>query len=121
MEAMRIKNNDMVQVMSGRDKGKRGRVLKVFPKQDMVLVEGVNKVFKHLRPSRRNPQGGRLSKEMPLAACRVMLVCPQTGKPTRIGVRITADGSKELYSKKSGQTIRKVHGPKAAKPQAAKA
>jgi large subunit ribosomal protein L24 len=118
---MRIKANDTVQVMSGRDRGKRGRVLKVFPKRDMVLVEGVNKVFKHLKPSRRNPQGGRLSKEMPLAACRVMLVCPQTGKPTRIGARILADGSKEYYSKASGQTLRKVRGPREAKASPAKA
>lgn len=112
---MRIKANDVVQVMSGRDRGKRGRVLKVFPKQDMVLVEGVNKVFKHVRPNRRSPQGGRLSKEMPLAACRVMLVCPQTGKPTRIGARILADGTKEYYSKASGQTIRKVGSASTAK------
>jgi large subunit ribosomal protein L24 len=116
---MRIKANDQVQVMSGRDRGKRGRVLKVFPQDDMVLVEGVNKVHKHLKPSRRNPQGGRLSKEMPLAVCRVMLVCPQTGKPTRVGARFLPDGSKELYSKQSGQTIRRVSGPK-AKPAAVK-
>ena len=102
---MLIKTNDTVEVISGRDKGQRGKVLKVDRESGKVVVEGLNRVYKHVKRSQRNPQGGRLSKEAFMDASKVMLVCPTTGKPTRIGVRYLADGSKERYSKKSGATI----------------
>jgi large subunit ribosomal protein L24 len=102
---MLIKVNDVVEVISGRDKGQRGKVLVVDREQGRLVVEGVNKIYKHVKRSQRNPQGGRLSKEASLSVSKVMLVCPTSGKPTRIGVRFLPDGSKERYSKKSGTTI----------------
>ena len=111
---MHIRKDDVVQVMIGEDKGKRGRVLRVFPTLGKLLVEGVNRAYKHMKPSRRNQQGGRLSKEMPVDISNVMLICPQTNKPTLIGVRYLADGSKERYSKKSGVSMGRVAPPRAA-------
>ncbi|MEQ1829001.1 MAG: 50S ribosomal protein L24 [Pirellula sp.] len=102
---MLIKVNDTVEVISGKDKGQRGKILRVDRTNRKVVVEGLNRVYKHVKRSQRNPQGGRLSKEVFIDASKVMLVCPTTGKPTRIGVRFLADGSKERYSKKSGTTI----------------
>lgn len=102
---MLIKVNDTVIMLSGRDKGQTGKVIKVDRANNKLIVEGLNKIFKHVKKSQRNPQGGRLSRESFVDASKVMLVCPKTGKPTRIGVRILADGSKERYSKKSGETI----------------
>ena len=96
---MHIRKDDVVEVLTGDDKGKRGRVLRVLRKDGKVVVEGVNRVYRHLKPSRRNPQGGRLSKEMPLDASNVALIHPSTNKPTRVGVRYLDDGSKELYAK----------------------
>src|SRR5688572_20035785 len=103
---MYIKKGDTVQVMTGDDKGKRGRVLEVLPSKNKVVVEGINRVYKHLRRSQKNPQGGRLSKEMPVAVSNVQLIDPQTNTPTRVGIRYLDDGRKELYAKKSGASIR---------------
>ena len=114
---MQIRKDDIVQVLSGDDKGKRGRVLRVLNKTGKVLVEGVNKVYKHLKPSRQNQQGGRLSKEMPVDVSNVALIDPTTNKPTRVGIRFTADGTKERFAKKSGTTLSRVApaNPKYAK------
>ncbi|AMV28953.1 50S ribosomal protein L24 [Gemmata sp. SH-PL17] len=103
---MYICKNDVVQVIAGDDKGTRGKVLRVIRSEGKVVVEGVNRVYRHLKPSRRNPQGGRLSKEMPVDASNVMLIDPVQGVPTRVGVRSLPDGSKELFAKKSGTRIR---------------
>jgi len=111
---MHIKKDDIVQVMTGDDKGKRGRVLNVNPDERKVTVEGVNRVYKHMKPNRRNQQGGRLSKEMPVDVSNVMLIDPQTNKPTRVGMRYLDDGSKERYAKKSGNTLGKVSKPRKA-------
>ena len=111
---MLIKVNDMVQVMTGDDAGVRGRVLAVNREARTVIVEGVNRVYKHVRRSQKNPQGGRLSKEMPIQASNIMLICPQTNKPTRVGVRYLADGSKERYSRRSGVPMGQVSPPRAA-------
>lgn len=105
---MLIKVNDMVEVMAGDDRGVRGKVLAVHREAQTVIVEGVNRVYKHVRRSQKNPQGGRLSKEMPIKASNVMLVCPQSNKPTRVGVRYLADGSKERYSKRSGAAMGQI-------------
>jgi large subunit ribosomal protein L24 len=114
---MYIRKDDTVQVLTGDDKGKRGRVLRVLRADNKVVVEGVNRVYKHLKPSQRNPQGGRLSKEMPVNVSNVALIDPQTNRPTRVGVRYTDDGAKELYAKKSGARIRTLSkaNPKYAK------
>jgi large subunit ribosomal protein L24 len=86
-------------VIAGDDKGTRGKVLRVLRSRNKVVVAGINQVYRHLKPSRRNPQGGRITKEMPIDASNVMLVHPVSNKPTRVGVRYLADGSKELYAK----------------------
>lgn len=103
---MHIRVNDIVEVIAGDDKGKRGKVLAVNRPDNKVTVQGVNLVYRHLKPSRMNPQGGRLSKEMPLAASNVMLIDPSTNKPTRVGARYQPDGSKILVAKKTGTLIR---------------
>ncbi len=103
---MFIRTDDVVVILSGDDKGKRGKVVRVLREADKVVVEGVNLVYKHMKPSKRNQQGGRLSKEMPVAVSNVALLDPSTGRATRVGVRYTADGTKELYAKKSGSTLR---------------
>src|SRR4051794_9366368 len=110
---MLIRKGDMVRVVTGDDRGTTGRVLRVMRDVDKLVVEGVNRVYRHLKPSRRNPQGGRLSKEMPVAVSNVMLIDPSSNKPTRVGVRILADGSKERYSKKSGASLGRVGKVKA--------
>jgi large subunit ribosomal protein L24 len=114
---MHIRKGDIVEVLTGDDRGKRGRVLSVLPTKGKILVEGVNRVYKHMRPSRRNPQGGRLSKEMPVDISNVQLICPQTNKPTRVGVRVLPDGTKERYSKKSGVAMGIISQARKAAPQ----
>ena len=110
---MHNRKDDMVQVMTGDDaeKGRARRVLRVLPDVNKVVVEGVNRVYKHVKPNRRNPQGGRLSKEMPVNVSNVALIDPASGKPTRVGVRYLADGSKELFAKKSGTRLRLLTKP----------
>jgi large subunit ribosomal protein L24 len=108
---MYIRKDDTVEVITGDDKGTRGKVLRVLRAKNKVVVAGVNRVYRHLKPSRQNPQGGRLSKEMPVDASNVMLIDPSTNRPTRVGVRYTADGSKELFAKKSGARIRLLSKP----------
>ena len=114
---MHIRKDDIVEIITGDDKGKRGRVLRVNRDAGKLVVEGVNRVYRHLKPSRRNPQGGRLSKEMPVDASNVALIDPTTNRPTRVGVRYLEDGSKELFAKKSGARIRLLSkaNPKYAK------
>ena len=108
---MYIRKDDVVEVIAGDDKGTRGKVLRVIREKSQVVVEGVNRVYRHLKPSKRNPQGGRISKEMPVNASNVMLVDPATNKPTRVGVRYLADGSKEMYTKKGKTRIRLLTKP----------
>lgn len=100
-----IKVDDIVKVIAGADRGATGKVLSVNREKKRVLVEGVNRVYKHVRRSQRNPQGGRLSKEMPVAVSNVMVICPQTNEPTRIGIRYLADGTKERFAKSSGASL----------------
>jgi large subunit ribosomal protein L24 len=99
---MHIKANDTVEVITGDDRGVKGKVLKVNRQAGKLIVEGVNRVYKHVRRSQRNPQGGRLSKEMPVQISNVLLVCAKCGKASRTGTRFLADGSKERYCKKCG-------------------
>jgi large subunit ribosomal protein L24 len=99
---MHIKANDIVEVITGDDRGVRGKVLKVNRQAGKLIVEGVNRVYKHVRRSQRNPQGGRLSKEMPVQISNVLLVCAKCGKASRTGARVLADGRKERYCKKCG-------------------
>ena len=110
---MLIRKGDMVRVVTGDDKGATGRVLRVIRDKNKLVVEGINRAYKHMKPSRRNPQGGRLSKEMPVDVSNVMLIDPSSNKPTRVGVRTLADGSKERYAKKSGASLGRIGKVKA--------
>ena len=110
---MLFRINDEVEVIAGADKGHRGKVLKVDRKKNKVVVEGAGRVWKHVRRSQKNPQGGRLNKEMPINASNVMLVDPGSGKPTRVGVRYLENGSKERYAKKSGTSLGQIAPPRA--------
>ena len=115
---MHIHKDDIVQVICGEDAGTIARVLRVIPDDNKVVVEGVNRVFKHVKPNRRNPQGGRLSKEMPIAVSNVLLYCPTCRRGRRIGRRYGTDGHKERYCKKCGAGLGVLSKPrkKYAKP-----
>ncbi|OZM55957.1 50S ribosomal protein L24 [Lottiidibacillus patelloidae] len=103
---MHVKKGDKVQVISGKDKGKQGVILQSFPKNSKVLVEGVNVVKKHAKPSQMNPQGGILNQEAPIHVSNVMPLDPKTGVPTRVGYT-TVDGKKVRVAKKSGESLDK--------------
>jgi large subunit ribosomal protein L24 len=105
---MHLKKDDTVEVLTGEDKGVRGKVVRIFRDRNKVIVEGVNKVYRHLKPSKANPQGGRLSKEMPVDISNVALIDPTTNKPTRVGVKYNDDGTKVLVAKKSGTVLRTI-------------
>lgn len=104
---MHIKKEDTVIVISGKDKGKKGRVLQAYPKKDKVLVEGINMVKKHVRPNPKNQQGGIVNQEAPIHVSNVMLVDPKTGEPTRVGYKFLENGKKVRVAKKSGEVIDK--------------
>lgn len=101
---MHVKKGDKVMVITGKDKGKTGVVLAAFPKKDRVLVEGINIVKKHAKPSQLNPQGGILSQEAAIHVSNVMLLDPKTNEPTRVGHKVV-DGKKVRVAKKSGETL----------------
>lgn len=100
-----VRKGDTVQVIRGKDAGKKGKVLEVRPKQNRVVVENVNKVKRHTRPSQRMPQGGIVEKEAPIHASNVLLVCGKCNRPTRLGKRFLEDGKKVRYCKKCGEAI----------------
>ena len=101
----KITKDDVVMVMRGSDKGKTGKVMRVFLKKGRVLVEGINIVKRHTRATRPEETGGIIEKAAPVALSNVMLIDPKTGKPTRIRARIDTDGTKERVSVKSGDVI----------------
>lgn len=94
MKIIRIKLNDKVKLLSGKDKGKDGKVIQILPEDDMVVVEGVNKMFKHIRSQKKGEKGQRIEFSAPLKASRVKLLCPKCSKPTKTG--ITMDGKKKM-------------------------
>jgi large subunit ribosomal protein L24 len=114
---MRIKKGDYVQVISGSENGKRGRVLRVLPQKNLAIVEGINYIYRHLKKSQKTPQGGRVEKEAPLHISKIMLYCPHSQSPTRTCYRYEeakdkAEGTPEKvkkvkirYSKKSNRQI----------------
>lgn len=102
---MRIKSGDTVVVISGKDKGKKGKVLEVILSKDKVLVEGVNSVTKHQKPNQKNPQGGMVHKEMPIHVSNVMLFDAKAGKGVRVGSKRLENGDKVRISKKTGEQI----------------
>lgn len=106
-QKLHVKKGDKVVVLSGKDKGKQGKIVEALPKKGKVVVEGVNKVKRHTKPSQKNPQGGILVKEAPLASSKVMLVCPACDKPTRIKKSQLAAGTYARACKKCGEVIDK--------------
>jgi len=105
--AARVRQGDSVVVISGKEKGTRGRVLRVVPKEDRVVIEGVNIRTKHIKPNQANPQGGRVKREYPIHLSNVMLADPKTGEPTRVRMSILADGRHVRVAVKSGEQIDK--------------
>ena len=100
---MRIKKGDQVRVLAGDDRGKTGKVLKVYPGRNRALVEGVNFIKRHSRPSQNNPQGGIVEREASLHLSNLMLM--QGDTPTRVGYRRLEDGTKVRYGRKTGEVI----------------
>ena len=104
---MKIKKNDMVMVIAGNDRGKTGKVLKVFPKTSRIIIEGINLRKKHTKPNQKNPQGGILEKEAPIHVSNVMILDPKSNEPTRIGAQIIID---EKTGKKKSARVAKLSG-----------
>jgi len=102
---MHVKKDDIVQILTGDDRGTTGRVLRTLPDVNKVVVEGVNRVYKHLKPNRRNAQGGRLSKEMPVAASNVLLYCSTCRRGVRLGHRYADDGHKERFCRECKNSL----------------
>jgi large subunit ribosomal protein L24 len=98
---MRIRKGDMVEVLSGKDRGKRGQVMRVLPQENRVIVDGVNVAKRHQKPTKRTMQGGIIDKDMPVAAAAVGIVCRDCG-PTRIGMRFDEQGRKVRVCRKCG-------------------
>ena len=103
--ASKFKKDDRVQVIYGKNKGKVSKILKVIPKTNKALIEGVGIVKRHTKPNKLNPEGGIISKEMPIDMSNIMHVDPKTNAVTRIGFKLTDQGQKVRYSKKSGELI----------------
>lgn len=101
---LKIKAGDQIVVLAGADRGKEGEVVKVFPKKNRAIVQGVNMIKKHTKPSAQNPQGGIIETEASIHISNLALLDPETGKATRVGYKIE-DGKKVRVSKKSGKTI----------------
>ena len=102
---MHVKSGDMVQVISGKDRGKRGKILMVDTTKGRVVVEGANMIKKHLKPTQMNPQGGILEKEGSIASSNVLLYCSKCRAPVRYGKRFQADGTKTRICRKCGETL----------------
>lgn len=102
---LHLKKDDTVLVLSGNDKGKKARVLEVLPNQSKAIVEGVNMVTKHVKPSAQSPEGGRNEQEAPIHISNLMVVEPSSGDPTRIGRKADEKGKLQRYSKKTGEFI----------------
>ncbi|MFC4304672.1 50S ribosomal protein L24 [Cohnella boryungensis] len=102
---LHVKKDDNIIVISGKDKGKKGRIIAAYPRENRVLVEGVNMVKRHTRPNPSNQQGGIIEREAPIHASNVMHIDPKSGKPTRIGYKTLDNGKKIRVAKRSGESI----------------
>lgn len=112
----RIRQGDMVAVVSGNDRGKRGRVLRVIPEKSRVVVEGVNYIHKHIRKSQKYPQGGRIRREAPIHISNVMMIDPSDNKPARVGIQLGSEGARTRVSRRTGSVL----GVDAEKPSKGK-
>ena len=108
MSKMRIKKGDRVRVLSGKDAGKEGKVLRKDVQKDTIVIENVNMVKKSVRPNQKDPRGGLVKKEAAMPACKVMLVCPSCGKATRVSRAFLDSGKKVRICKQCGEIIDKV-------------
>lgn len=119
---MLIRAGDLVEVRTGNAKGVRAKVLTVRGAKQggavKLVVEGVNRVYRHIRRSQKNPQGGRLSKEMPIDASNVLVVCSSCGKAARLGARVAADGGKVRFCRKCGADLGTLRRPRATTTKA---
>jgi large subunit ribosomal protein L24 len=102
---MKVIKNDLVLVVSGNYKGKKGKVLKVFPKENRVIVEGVNFIKRHTRPTQKNPQGGIIEKEAPIQASNLLVICPKCDSPSRIGRKVLENGKRVRICKNCEEMI----------------
>jgi len=102
---LRIRRDDTVMVISGKEKGKTGKVVKVFPKEKRAVVETINVIKKSVRKSDAYPQGGFVEMEKPIHLSKLMIVDKKTNKPTRLGAKVLKDGSKVRISKESGEVV----------------
>jgi large subunit ribosomal protein L24 len=102
---LHVKKDDLVMVIAGKDKGKSGKVLRVMPEKGRVLVENVNLIKRHTRPSQGNNEGGIIEKEAPLAISNVQLLCQGCNKPARTGLKVLEDGSKVRFCKKCNEIV----------------
>ena len=114
---MLIRAGDTVEVVAGADRGTRSRVVQIDREKRKALVEGVNRVYKHVRRSQKHPQGGRLSKEMPIQLSNLKFVCDACGQSARLGARFLDDGSKERFCKSCGAGAGQMAPPKSAHAQ----
>lgn len=105
MSKVHVKKGDNVLVLTGKEKGKKGKILKVLSKEGRAIVEGLNMAKKHQKPTAVSPQGGIIEKEMPINASNLMLICPKCNKPTRVGRAILADGKKVRVCKHCNEAI----------------
>lgn len=114
---MKLKREDNVIVIAGRDKGKTGKILSVLPRENQIVVEGVNIVKRHTKPSQKNPRGGILEITKPMNVSKVMVLDPATGKPARIGYVVKENGTKERIFKVSTNHADSKKKTKAAEPK----
>ncbi len=105
MPKLHVKTGDTVEVIAGKDKGKRGEILRVIPRENRVIVDGANMVKKHQRPTRQMMQGGIVEQPAPMNASNVLLVCRNCREKSRTGMRILADGRKKRYCKKCDEIV----------------
>jgi large subunit ribosomal protein L24 len=105
MAGLKIRKGDRVRVLTGKDRGKEGEVMRALPRKGKVIVDGVNVAKKSQRPTQTTKQGGIIDKDMPLPVSNVALVCPSCGKPTRVGYRFDGSGAKVRTCKKCGGEI----------------
>lgn len=100
---LHVKKDDLVMIIAGKDKGKSGKVLRVLPEKERVLVENLNLIKRHTRPSQSNSEGGIIEKEAPIAISNVQLLCQGCNKPARTGIKVLEDGSKVRFCKKCNE------------------
>ena len=102
---LHVKKDDLVMIIAGKDRGKSGKVLRVMPDKGRVLVESLNLIKRHTRPSQQNNEGGIIEKEAPIAISNVQLLCPGCQQPARTGIRVLEDGSKVRFCKKCNEIV----------------